>query len=34
MDAFSQYAFEDILRYGIAFVIVGAGIISVLYSIW
>lgn len=34
MDAFGQYSFEDILRYGIAFVILGAGIIAVMYSIW
>lgn len=34
MDAFSQFPFEDILRYGVALVIIGAGIISILYSIW
>ena len=34
MNAFVQFSFEDILRYGVAVLVVGAVLLAVLYSIW
>lgn len=34
MNPFQEFAFEDILRIGIAFVIIFSWIIAVVYSIW
>ena len=34
MEAFQTYAFNDILRIGVALIFLAAGLIAVLYSIW
>jgi len=34
MQPFNEFAFEDILRYGVALVIIIAWLIAVLYSVW
>ena len=34
MNPFTQYSFEEILRTGIAVVVLFSGILAILYSIW
>ncbi len=34
MNPFQEHPFEDILRVGVALVVLFSGVIAVLYSIW
>ncbi len=33
-NLFNQFAIDDLLRYGIALIVVASGIIAIGYSIW